>query len=1335
MDDRAEVGLADVSAAVLRDALAGSVGFVWATDADNRVTYLSDGVERITGLARTDLVGRRAQDLPLFRDSAAALEFRQTLFEARAPVRDSRLSIVNNRGELKLLSVSGSPRFGADGQFLGYAGVAIDVTESAQPEASLAKIAQAVSGATGADYFRTLVQTLAEVLDADRALIGRMVEGAEPSIATIAVHGRDGPAANFIYPVAGTPCAQVVGREICVHAAGAYRKFPLDGSLVDAQIEGYCGAPLLDSKGTPIGILAVMCRKPLSNADLARNILQMFAGRAAAELERRAIETALRDSEARYRAFYAETPTMLAARNDERKLVAASDQWLRFTGYTREELIGRDGLDLLTPASRDRFQRDVQPLLDAEGAAEYEVELRRKDGSVADMQVSTRAHRDPITGRRELLSVLTDQTARKQAEQALAQSRDYLLRSQQIGNTGYIVVDMRNRSSTWSDSMFAIRQVPRRDAPFDAVESVAFIHPDDRELFAKARDAAIASGQPYEIELRVVRSDGGIVWEHSIGEPLYGADGTIDRMLVFVQDVTQRRLTEDENRKLALVAAQTNNLVMITNATHDIEWVNEAFTRITGFSFAEAIGRKPRDLLMGGQKADPALVALTRGTLDRGEAFRDIEMRCFGHDGSPYWLRLEAQPVRDTDGRIVRHIGIGSEITAQKEAELALAEKERELRAILDNAPIAVFLKDRDGRYRIVNRRYEEWMMVRGSELYGRTDYENYSAELAAIFRQTDREVLEHGRTTLQERDTSRTRSDIERLLVTKFPIRDADGTVVGIGGFLVDITARHRAEQALRASEERFRALIEHSNDIVLIVDADGALRYHSPSAPLQLGFGTLDLLGGSILSLVHAEDAEGIHAALREIAATPSAQTSGEARVRQQDGSWHHLAWSARNAADVPGVEGIIVNARDVTEAKRLEEQLLQAQKMEAVGQLAGGIAHDFNNILGAILGFGTMLAEDLPQAAPQHGFARRIVSASERARDLVRQILAFSRPTGVEREAQDVGRVVRDTAELLRGSLPSSMDLKIEAESGLVAQLNAGQIGQVLLNLCLNAKDAAPGELGTITITVDAVVPRDRQARDSVVWSGAVDPAQRYVRLAVSDAGAGMPPDVLKRMFDPFFTTKPRGRGTGLGLAVVHGVLRNHDGACRVTSEPDAGTTIEIFLPRVDAPAVAATAAADKKALGGHERVLIVDDDPDMADMLTIGLGRLGYRTATCNDPRDAITLIERDPAAWDVVISDQVMPHVKGTTLLARVKALNPGLRFILCTGYSDGASEAVARQAGADGYFLKPVAPDVLAAAVRELVRPSPPIGGEGGAASAAPGEGHSGTDSPLTRPR
>jgi two-component system, cell cycle sensor histidine kinase and response regulator CckA len=1200
MDDRGQTGLADISAAMLLDALTGSVDVVWATDAANRVVYLSEGFGRITGVDATSVLGRRAEELPLFRDSAAARDVRQALFEARAPLRDSRFSVLNRAGQLRLFSLSGSPRFSTDGDFLGYAGIAVDVTESAHHEAALAKLAESLGGATGTDYFRALVRMLADLLDADRTLIGRIVEAAEPVIATLAVHGRGGPEPDFVYPVAGTPGAQVAGREICVHAAGAYRKFPEDRSLVEARIEGYCGAPLLDSKGAPIGVLSVLCRKPLRNADLARNVLQMVAGRAAAELERRAMENALRDSEARYRAFYAETPTMLAARNDERKLVAASDQWLRFTGYTREEVIGRDGLDLLTPTSRERFQRDVQPLLDAEGAAEYEVEIRRKDGSVADVLVSTRAHRDPITGRRELLSVLTDQTARKQAEQALAQSRDYLLRSQQIGNTGYIVVDMRNRTSSWSDSMFAIRRVPRQDSSFDAAESVAFIHPDDRLLFAKARDAAIASGQPYDIELRVVRPDGGVVWEHSIGQPLYGDDGTINRMLVFVQDVTQRRLAEDENRK-----------------------------------------------------------------------------------------------------------------------------KERELRAILDNAPIAVFLKDRDSRYRIVNRMYEDWMMVRGSDLYGRTDYENYSVELAEVFRQTDREVLEHGRTTLQERDTSRTRSDIERLLVTKFPIRDADGTVAGIGGFLVDITARHRAEQALRTSEERFRALIEHSNDIVLIVDADGTLRYHSPAAPQQLGFGTLALLGRSILSLVHAEDAEGIRTALRDIAAAPSAQTSGEARVRQQDGSQRYIAWSARNASDIPGVAGIIVNARDVTEAKLLEEQLLQAQKMEAVGQLAGGIAHDFNNILGAILGFGTMLAEDLPQATQQHGFARRIVSASERARDLVRQILAFSRPTGVEREAQDVGQVVRDTADLLRGSLPSSMDLRIEAESGLVAQLNAGQMGQVLLNLCLNAKDAAPGELGKITITVDAVVPRDRQARDAVIWSGAVDPTQPYVRLAVSDAGAGMPPDVLKRMFDPFFTTKPRGRGTGLGLAVVHGVLRNHDGACRVTSEPDAGTTIEIFLPRVDAPTASTMATSDKKALGGHERVLIVDDDPDMADMLTIGLGRLGYRTATCNDPRDAISLIERDPAAWDVVISDQVMPHIKGTSLLLRVKALNPGLRCILCTGYSDGASEAVARQAGADGYFLKPVAPDVLAAAVRDLVRPSP----------AAPGEGHSDTDSPLTRPR
>ncbi len=316
-------------------------------------------------------------------------------------------------------------------------------------------------------------------------------------------------------------------------------------------------------------------------------------------------------------------------------------------------------------------------------------------------------------------------------------------------------------------------------------------------------------------------------------------------------------------------------------------------------------------------------------------------------------------------------------------------------------------------------------------------------------------------------------RPEIKHVEITKFPIRDERGGIIGVAGTIVDTTDRKAAEEALRQSEERFRALVEHSNGVVVIIQPDGTVTYRSPGGIGVLGYPRAEVVGKlNVYDFVHPDDVGELREQLRAIAVTPGGHATSRARARHKDGTWRHIAWTARNAADVPGVEGIIFNAHDVTEARRLEEQLQQAQKMEAVGQLAGGIAHDFNNILGAILGFASFLLEDLPTGTEERGFAQRIITASERAKDLVQQILAFSRRTGVERKPTDLTRVTQETLDLLRASLPSSTQLQVRvAAQPLVADVNAAQISQLVFNLCLNANDALLGEPGRISIEIAA------------------------------------------------------------------------------------------------------------------------------------------------------------------------------------------------------------------------------------------------------------------------
>jgi signal transduction histidine kinase len=413
---------------------------------------------------------------------------------------------------------------------------------------------------------------------------------------------------------------------------------------------------------------------------------------------------------------------------------------------------------------------------------------------------------------------------------------------------------------------------------------------------------------------------------------------------------------------------------------------------------------------------------------------------------------------------------------------------------------------------------------------------------------------------------------------------------------------------------------------------------------------------------------------------------------------------------------VDGIIVNARDVTTELALEEQLQQARKLEAIGQLAGGIAHDFNNIMGAILGFADFLLQDLPENSPQHGFAQRIVSAGKRARDLVQQILAFARKSTVERAPTDLVPIVREAHDLLHASLPSSTELRLDCAPGtLVAEVNPTQISQVVVNLCVNASDALHGQPGRVTVATALIGPDhpDRQvfaegaakSDEGVVVSGRLDPDLSYARIVVSDTGSGMETEVLRRIFDPFFTTKRRGRGTGLGLAVVHGIVAEYGGACVVESQIGQGTGFKIYLPLVAGETARAVIDGEGAAVSGHERLLVVDDEPFLTEMLEIGLGRLGYAVTTANDPTEALKLFENDPASFDAVISDQIMPKLSGMALLSQLKRIRPDVPFILCTGFSDGATEETALAAGADAFFVKPVPTERLAEKIREVTLP------------------------------
>jgi PAS domain S-box-containing protein len=1035
----------------------------------------------------------------------------------------------------------------------------------------------------------------------------------------------------------------------------------------------------------------------------------------------RALADAAAENERRFRSFYDEAPVMMTAIGLDGRFVAVSDRWLDFMGYRREEVIGRNRYDFLVPSSAETIRDRAIPAL-AKGGSLPEIDLQivRKDGTVVDVAATLVLRRDPGTGEAEILSLVVDQTARREAERALAEREGDLQAIMDNAPFGIFLKDRLGRyrmmNRTYAD-WFNERPedvIGRTTSELYTPEIAEPIDANDREVFE--------TGRVSEWERKVCMAKPGIEDILVTKFPIADETGAVAGLAVFISDITARKRSEralTENWQLLLESQRLGKLgYILTDLINDrVTWSDSLFDlrkveKRHSFSFEETI-----EFIHPEDRAR-FLAERSRALAERRNYALEVRVR--RGDGSIGWERAFGHPRYDEAGECTSVLSVLRDVTEEKLADEALRRKDADLRAIMDNAPFAIFLKDNDERYRLINRTYTDWFGDRAEDVIGRRAADLYPAELVRQWETMDEEITRTGQIAQGERRVLSARPGIEHILTTKFPIRDEQGAMIGFAGIVVDITARKQAEESLRHSEERFRALIEHSSDMVTVVAEDGTVTYRSPSNLEVLGLADSEVVGKSILEGVHADDAAEIMATLRSLAADPKRHATGRSRVRHGDGSWRTIAWSARAATDVPGIEGIIVNSRDVTQAQVLEDRLHEAQKMEAVGRLAGGIAHDFNNILGAILGFANFLLQDLATASPEHRFAERIVAAGERGKELVRQILTFARRGGVDHKPTNLGELVKESRELLRASLPSSTRLVLTVkDEGLVADVNPAQISQVMMNLCLNANDALMGEPGTTAITVTRATPADLEralaarpaagvgagAADDVarVAFGSVRPEQAYACIAVADTGAGMPAELLKHIFDPFFTTKERGRGTGLGLAVVHGIVMSYDGVLLVTSRPGSGSAFEIYLPLADAPVAAAPLPRTARtSLRGRERVLVIDDEVAVADVMAIGLDRLGYEAVAAHDPSEALAAFEEDPAAFDVVVSDQVMPRMKGLALFRSLKAIRPSLRFILCTGFSDEATEESARATGVDAYFMKPAAPEEIAAAIRQL---------------------------------
>jgi PAS domain S-box-containing protein len=519
-----------------------------------------------------------------------------------------------------------------------------------------------------------------------------------------------------------------------------------------------------------------------------------------------------------------------------------------------------------------------------------------------------------------------------------------------------------------------------------------------------------------------------------------------------------------------------------------------------------------------------------------------------------------------------------------------------------------------------------------------------------------------------------------------------------------MEVEERLRAEASLRASEEKYRNILENMEEGYFEVDLHGNLTFLNDATAKMSGYSLDELMGMNFSKLLPENVVERLSKRFDRAYANSEPTELIEFKILTKSGGVRYVETSMSPINAPEGTIGFRGIVRDITERiladqerNRLERKFQQAQKMEAIGTLAGGIAHDFNNILSAVIGYTELVLHEGSIGLPQKSNLGKVLKAGQRAKGLVNQILTFSRQSELEKEPLQVKLIIKEALKLLRATLPANIDIKADVKSKAFVVADPTQIHQVIMNLCTNAGHAMLEDGGVLYVGLEEKYLDDTfVAKHTEVASG------NFLRLRVRDSGQGIPEDIQDRIFDPFFTTKKKGEGTGMGLSVVHGIVKSHAGIITVSSDPSNGTTFDIFLPVTESKAIT-TGIKETPIAMGTERILFVDDEEFQADIGKQMLERLGYHVVTQTSSSEALALFRREPKAFDMVISDMTMPAMTGDILAREILKVRPDIPIIICTGYSERMSESQAKAMGIKGYAMKPIVMKELAEMIRSVL--------------------------------
>jgi two-component system, cell cycle sensor histidine kinase and response regulator CckA len=1020
---------------------------------------------------------------------------------------------------------------------------------------------------------------------------------------------------------------------------------------------------------------------------------------------RKRTEAALEQSRAEFKDLFDNAPVGFHEVDTKGRLTRVNNTELKMLGYTREELLGQFVWKL--SGEPETTRRTVLAKLNGTmpPSQGFERMFRRKDGSTFPVLVNDRLLKREDGTIIGMCGGVQDISGRKRAEIALLESQS-LYRS---------FIDQLPCATFSKDREGRFVMVNPRfceikgSKPEDFLGKTAMEVADSqearqgrRQLQSKyaavgkdAHEQIMQTGTTIETEEEHFDADGRKRFLHVVRMPVFGADGTVIGSQGIQFDITEQILAKEalkqERNLLRTLIDHIPDSIYVRNLSNRFVEANESFARLMEVDTpADLIGKNDADFY-------PPELAAEFDRMDRmvlaGHPVINEERALHFPNGKELVILSSKVPLKNDKGEVVGLIGVGRDITEHKRAEERVADALNFNLTILRTLPVGILVYKASGPCIAANEAAAAILGGAKEQL------------LQQDFRQL--ESWKHG--GLRDAAEAALAGRVERELETRFTssfgkqcwlncrfVPFQYGNEAHLFLIVTDVTERKRAEE----SQARLATAVEQAAETIVITDTRGTILYANPAFEKTTGYTRAEAIGQNPRLLKSGKQDPEFYRRMWEVLGRGETW-SGQFINRRKDGVFFEEEATISPVRDVAGaVVNYVAVKRDVTREKQLEAQMHQAQKMEAIGQLAGGVAHDFNNILSVIIGYCEMITADLNPDNPLHTYAVEIRHAADHATGLTRQLLVFSRKQKVQPVVLDLNDTVRDLNKILRRLIGENIEMSVVPgnQAGHI-MADPGHVGQVLMNMAVNARDAMPNG-GKLIIATSNVTLDEHYTRTHA----GVTPGD-YVMLSISDTGAGMTPEVKARMFEALFTTKPAGKGTGLGLATCQTIVQQSGGHIDVESEIGKGATFRIYFPRVNQSVESVGGPIQTGPLPrGTETVLLVEDEPSVRNLAANVLEALGYPVLRANNGQEALRLVrEYEGPPICLVVTDVIMPQMGGKVMADWLKTTDPELKILFTSGYTD---DAIAQQGVLEpgvAFLAKPYTPEALARKVRAML--------------------------------